>query len=85
MSLAHLFAEILDLDLALGVLACFTATAVQGYTGFGGGLIAVPLMTILFGPVEGIAVAALGSIIGMAQLLPNALRNAVRHEAAPRC
>lgn len=83
MSVAHLFAEILDLDLALGVLACFAATAVQGYTGFGGGLIAVPLMTILFGPVEGIAVAALGSIVGMAQLLPDAVRNAVRHEAAP--
>ena len=76
------FTEILDRDLVLGMFVGFSATTIQGYAGFGGGLIFVPLMTILFGPIEGIAVAALAGFTGQLQLLPNAIRNATRQEVA---
>ena len=78
-----MFGDIMGVDLAQGMAAAFLASAMTAYTGFGGGLILVPAFAILFGPIQGIAIAALCGVIGQAQLIPNAVRNARWREAGP--
>ena len=46
-----MFNEILDRSLALGAVVAFVSAAIQGYAGFGGGLVIVPILAVLFGPV----------------------------------
>ncbi len=74
--MVEVFKEIAELSL---LLACFTALMsgmIQGYSGFGGGLIIVPILAFLFSPLEAIAIAAPAGLVGNAFLLPNAAKSA---------
>ncbi len=75
--------EILDLTLLLGAAAALLSAMIQGYSGFGGGLVVIPILAVLFSPPEAIAIAALGVITGNLALLPGAARTANWREAAP--
>ena len=66
---------------ALGVAAL--NGLIHGYTGFGGALLMVPLLSVLYGPVEAIAMVGVAMICGSAQLYPAAARHAVWHELFP--
>ena len=56
---------------------------VRGLTGFGGGLVMVPLFSMMWGPVEAIgAMVGLG-VLTLVQVLPPALRVAKLRDAAP--
>ncbi|MBX9760924.1 MAG: sulfite exporter TauE/SafE family protein [Beijerinckiaceae bacterium] len=56
---------------------------VRGLTGFGGGLVMVPLFSMMWGPVEAIgAMVGLG-VLTLVQVLPPALRVARLRDAAP--
>lgn len=56
---------------------------VHGYTGFGGALLMVPLLTFLFGPVKAIAIVGIIIIFGSVQLYPWAARRAQWRELLP--
>lgn len=75
--------DIANVTLALGLLVALASGLLHGYTGFGGGLLIVPLLAILFGPVEGVFVAGVAGVAGTLQLLPKAARVANWHELAP--
>ena len=80
---AELLAEILDTTLLLGAIAALFSAMIQGYSGFGGGLVIVPILAVLFSPLEAIAMASLGAIAGNITLLPGAARTTNWREAAP--
>lgn len=71
------------IDLVLGVLTLPFALAIggallgglmHGYTGWGGGMVMIPLFSLLFGPVEALAITAFGGVMVAAQIYPAALR-----------
>lgn len=64
----------LDLDLAIALLVAIAAGIAHGFTGFGGALVAMPLYTVLFGPVEALAILVFAGVIGSAQLTLPAMR-----------
>jgi len=75
--------EILALSLAYGGIVAVLSGLMQGYTGFGGGLIIVPALALLFGPVEAVAIGVTAGIAGTLGLLRNAAKNAHWPEAGP--
>ncbi|MFT5182160.1 MAG: putative membrane protein YfcA [Alphaproteobacteria bacterium] len=79
------FAAMLNTDLLLAALIAALSGVIHGYTGFGAALVLVPLFTLLFGPVEAIAVSVVIGMIGSAQLYPGAVRNARWRELLPVC
>lgn len=56
---------------------------VRGLTGFGGGLVMVPLFSMLWGPVEAIGAMVGLSVLTLVQVLPPALRVARLRDAGP--
>ncbi|MDC0033144.1 sulfite exporter TauE/SafE family protein [Alphaproteobacteria bacterium] len=56
---------------------------IHGYTGFGGALLMVPLLSVLYNPVEAIAMVGIATIFGSAQLYPAVARHAVWRELLP--
>lgn len=78
-------AALLTPELGLAALSIILAAVVRGYTGSGGGLVNVPILTLLYGPIEAFALTTLVGIIGYLQLGPRALRLANRAELAPVC
>lgn len=74
---------VIELDLAIAIIIGLGGGIVHGFTGFGGGLFMVPLITILFGPVEAIAVVHISAIPGILRILPHALRETRKSESLP--
>ncbi len=66
--------EVLNTSLVLGSLAAILSGLVQGYSGFAGGLIIVPVLAILFSPIEAIAIAAIAALAGSAALVRSAAK-----------
>lgn len=67
--------QVLDGGLALAALAGLVGGIVHGFSGFGVGLIMVPSLAILLGPVEAVVIASITSVTGTAPLIPGAFRN----------
>lgn len=55
----------------------------RGFTGFGGALVIVPVLSVLFTPREAVAMHAVMEIPGVLQLLPTAVRHAERKIVLP--
>ena len=53
--MAEAFTEIADLSLLLACVTALVSGVIQGYSGFGGGLIIVPILAFMFSPLEAIA------------------------------
>ena len=68
--------EILDLTMLLAAVAALISALIQGYSGFGGGLVIVPILAVMFSPLEAIAIAGLSAIGGNITLMPNAVKTA---------
>lgn len=77
------FLGTLNAELALAAAIAVFSGIIHGYTGFGAALLMVPLFTLLFGPIEAIAIAVIVAIFGSAQLYPGAARNARWRELLP--
>ncbi len=60
--------------MALGIM--LLGGMVHGLTGFGGALITMPLLALLIGPVEALALSAPAWVLGTLQMLPRASREA---------
>ena len=64
------------LGMSVALATSLLSGLIRGYTGFASGLFLVPIFAIVFGPIEGIAIAAIVSSIGGLHLLPKALKSA---------
>jgi uncharacterized membrane protein YfcA len=79
----EVFREVLTSALFLSVGISFISAIIQGYSGFGGGLIIIPLLSIIYTPVEAITIAATAAIVGSFLTLRDALKNVEWREATP--
>ena len=71
-----------------GQLAMMAATMVlagflRGFVGFGGGLVTVPILTLVFGPLVAVPIATVIALPAAFQLLPSALRLSDRAVVGP--
>ena len=64
----------LSLELSIAIPTAIVSGAIRGYSGFASGLFLVPVFAIVFGPIEGISIAAVASCIGGLQLIPQAFK-----------
>ena len=71
MPLAELFA----IDLAYAAAIALTAGVIKGFAGFGGGMFMVPLLSVLYSPVEAVIMILLLEAPANVALLPRALRD----------
>lgn len=74
---------ILTIDIAYAAGAGFLGAFVRGFTGFGANLIWAPVLVILFGPVEAVAIMGLAGLVSTVQLCVPAARQADWHEIWP--
>ena len=75
--------NLLSFELTIAFFCLFFCAIVQGYSGFGGGLMIVPIMAILFDPVTGIALVAIPFFFGMLVIIPRAINYVNWREVAP--
>lgn len=81
--MTEILTQVMTLDFALGALIVVLSGMIHGYTGFGAGLLMTPLFSLLFGPVEAIAISTIVALVGSAQLYPGAARHANWRELMP--
>ncbi len=70
---------------AFAAAAAALGGILMGFTGFGSTLVMVPLLSILYGPAEAVAVGVSVSAAGLAQTVPRASRDAAWREVVPAC
>ena len=78
-------AQFLTPTFAFATAAALLGGLLMGFTGFGSTLVMVPLLTIVYGPPEAVAVGVAISAAGLAQVVPQASRNAVWRDVLPAC
>ena len=78
-------ANIFNIALVIGAGVALFNGMIHGYTGFGGALIIIPVLTFLFGPVEAIGMVGLISLFGAAQLARETAHLATWRELTPIC
>lgn len=61
-------AAVFDLDLLLAAAAMLLAGIVQGYSGFGAALLIMPLLSLLYTPVEAVAMSGVACAFGVVHL-----------------
>ena len=79
----ELFQPILTLDLLGAVGIGLLGGLMHGYTGWGGAMVMMPLMSVLYGPVHALAIILIGGILVSAQLFPWAIRRVDWREMMP--
>jgi uncharacterized protein len=77
------FSIVTPTELLISAFILFISGTIQGYSGFGGGTVSVPILVILFGPVTAVGIITPIYIFGAATILPNALRSVDWKEALP--
>ena len=80
----EIFTQIISIELGIAFLVIFFCSIVQGYSGFGGGLMIVPIMALLFDPVTGIALATIPVLAGLAIMIPRAISCLLYTSPSPR-
>ncbi len=73
--------EILDIGLLAGAAAAIAGGLIQGYSGFAGALIIVPVLAVLFSPIEAIAITVVAGLAGNLVLTRNAAKSTDWREA----
>lgn len=63
-------------EFALAALIVMAGAFVRGVTGFGAGLVMVPLISLMWGPVEALALMFGLSLFNSTQMIPGAIRSA---------
>ena len=63
--------------------AAFASGMIQGFTGFGGGLMVEPFLAVLFSPIEAISIAAIAAMLDKVMIWPNAIKKVHWPEVAP--
>lgn len=75
--------EVFTADLAIAAFVGAFSGIIHGYTGFGAALVMAPLLSLLFGPVEAIAITVISALLGTAQVYVPASRLALWREVGP--
>ena len=75
--------EITLKSLMISLIIVFIGGLIQGYTGFGGGTISVPILVLLFGPIAAIGIITPIYIFGALAILPKAIKNVNWSEVLP--
>jgi uncharacterized membrane protein YfcA len=81
--LAALVAEVFDARLPWALAAAFAGGLILGFAGFGSGLVLVPLLSLVYGPAEGIAVMMVMATLGGLMLTRGAVAAMNWREAIP--
>ena len=68
------FIAVLTTDLIWAMVVTFAGGLMLGYTGWGGMMVSMPFLTILYGPVEALVILIIGSLLLTAYLFPTAAR-----------
>ncbi|MDH3579233.1 MAG: sulfite exporter TauE/SafE family protein [Hyphomicrobiales bacterium] len=72
-----------DSRIIIALAAVALGGFLRGFTGFGGALVIVPVLSILFTPREAVAMHVVMEIPGVLQLMPTAVRHAERKIVLP--
>ncbi|MBH61423.1 MAG: hypothetical protein CL569_03025 [Alphaproteobacteria bacterium] len=75
--------ELINFDLAFAAMSAIAAGIVFGFAGFGSGYVLVPLFSLVFGPVEAVAVVMMMATIGGVGLTIRTARYADWKRIAP--
>jgi uncharacterized protein len=70
------FNILLTTDLIWAMLATFAGGLMLGYTGWGGAMVSMPFLAILYGPVDALVIMVIGALVLTAHLFPAAARQA---------
>ena len=68
------FNAVLTTDLIWAMVVTFAGGLMLGYTGWGGAMVSMPFLTILYGPVEALVIMIIGAVLLTAHLFPAAAR-----------
>ena len=68
------FIAVLTTDLIWAMVITFAGGLMLGYTGWGGAMVSMPFLTILYGPVEALVIMIIGALLVTAYLFPTAAR-----------
>ena len=68
------FIAVLTTDLIWAMVVTFASGLMLGYTGWGGMMVSMPFLTILYGPVEALVIMIIGALLVTAYLFPTAAR-----------
>ena len=68
------FIAVLTTDLIWAMVVTFAGGLMLGYTGWGGAMVSMPFLTILYGPVEALVIMIIGALLVTAYLFPTAAR-----------
>ncbi|MEE3000070.1 MAG: sulfite exporter TauE/SafE family protein, partial [Pseudomonadota bacterium] len=79
----NVFSLVTATELLISAFILFISGSIQGYSGFGGGTVSVPILVILFGPITAVGIITPIYILGAAAILPNALRSVDWKEVVP--
>ncbi|MBI78754.1 MAG: hypothetical protein CMM53_13445 [Rhodospirillaceae bacterium] len=78
-------ADIFNFALAVSALVAVFNGMIHGYTGFGGALIIIPVLTFFFGPIEAIAIVGLVTMFGAVLLARKTVHHVKWREIVPIC
>ena len=65
---------VLTTNLIWAMVITFAGGLMLGYTGWGGAMVSMPFLTILYGPVQALVIMIIGALLVTAYLFPNAAR-----------
>jgi len=74
---------LLDSRMAVALAVVALGGVMRGFAGFGGALVIVPVLSIVFTPQEGVPMHTIMELPGILQLLPTAVRHADRPTVIP--
>jgi uncharacterized protein len=79
----HLLGTPIDLPLLAVVAAVLIGGFMRGFVGFGGALVTVPVLSVIWGPQAAVAITGVMGIPSLFQLLPEAVRYSERPIVIP--
>ena len=79
----NILSDVFNFNLILAAFAVFPSGIIQGYAGFGGALVAVPFLAILFDPVTGFAMILFVVLFGQGTHFLKATKSADWNEVGP--
>ena len=81
--MSELIISVLTYEIYLALLIGLFGGLMHGFTGWGGAMVMMPLMSLLFGPIQALAIILVGSMLVCSQLFFKASKKANWREMAP--
>ncbi|SVB53039.1 uncharacterized protein METZ01_LOCUS205893, partial [marine metagenome] len=81
--LLELIQTVLTIDLLAAIGIGFTGGLMHGFTGWGGAMVMMPLMSLIYGPVQSLGIILIGGMLVSAKLFPWAVKRTDWQEMKP--